>query len=124
MPGARAKRSSPTRVGQLLAVLQLAGIGHELARDRIVRIAAIDEFGHGRRDGDGVTRCNGLQGVHVGGRYEACSLEFRYRFQGPLHGRTYCRECAWCHLDCGMAGSSRTWPEERWRVAVDHMGGP
>ena len=103
------------RVGQLLgAVLRLAGIGHDLARDRIVRIAAVDEPGHGRRDGDGVTRCNGLQGVHVGGRYEACGPKFRYRFQGPLHGRTYCRECPWCHLGCGMAASIRM-AGGRWR---------
>ncbi len=36
--------------------LQLARIGYELPRDRIVRVGAVDQVGDRRRDGDGVTR--------------------------------------------------------------------
>ena len=45
------------RIGALLrAHLKLGRIGHELPRDRIVRIGAVDQFRHRRRDGDGVLR--------------------------------------------------------------------
>ena len=41
--------------------MQLARIGHELPRDRIVRIGRIDQVGERRRDGDGVARRHALQ---------------------------------------------------------------
>ena len=45
------------RIGALFrAPVEFTPIGHELPRDRIVRIAAIDGVGHRRRDGDGVAR--------------------------------------------------------------------
>ena len=36
--------------------LELARVGNELPRDRIVRIVAVDQVGHSRSDGDGITR--------------------------------------------------------------------
>ncbi len=45
------------RIAALLRLAnELARIGHELPRDRIVRIAAFDQVGHCRRDGDGIAR--------------------------------------------------------------------
>ena len=45
------------RIGKLLgAGLQLAGIGDELARDRVGGIDAVDQARHRRRDRDGIAR--------------------------------------------------------------------
>ena len=50
------------RIGAFpLPAFKLTDIRHELAGDRIVRIGAIDQVGDGRRDGDGVSRCDLLQ---------------------------------------------------------------
>ena len=55
--GDRAVRVVADRIGALLRRRRkLRRIGHELARDRIVRIGAVDQPGHRRRDGDGVLR--------------------------------------------------------------------
>ena len=55
--GDGAVRVVADRVGALLGPRrQLRRIGHELPRDRIVRIVAVDQPGHRRRDGDGILR--------------------------------------------------------------------
>ena len=55
--GHGAVRVVADRIGALLGPgVQLRRIGHELPRDRIVRIAAVDQRGHRRRDGDGILR--------------------------------------------------------------------
>ena len=49
-------------------IVELGRVGHELARDRIVRIGAVDQLRHRRRDGDGILRGDFFQrGALVGG---------------------------------------------------------
>ena len=51
MPSHRAVRAIADRVGDLLRRhIELGCIRNELARDRIVRIARVDQLGHRRRD--------------------------------------------------------------------------
>ena len=53
----RAVRLVADRIMAFLRLhVQFARIGHELPRDRIVRIGRIDQVGERRRDGDGVAR--------------------------------------------------------------------
>ena len=67
------------RVGEFFgAMLQLAGVGHELAGDRIVRVGAIDQRGHGRRDGDGVAGGHRLQRDGIRRGHEARRLQLRH----------------------------------------------
>ena len=55
MPGAGLLRRSPIGSARSRGVrCELARVGHELARDRIVGIASVDEVGNVRRDGDRV----------------------------------------------------------------------
>jgi len=57
------------RIGVLFrAHLKLGRVGHDLPRDRIVRVGAVDQLRDGRRDGDGVLRGDFFQrGVFIGG---------------------------------------------------------
>ncbi len=60
----RAMRVVADRVGALLGRgHQLRRVGHELPRDRIVRIGRIDQFGHRRRDRHRIARRDLLQGL-------------------------------------------------------------
>ena len=53
----RAVRAIADRVGDLLRRhIELACIRDELARDRVVRIARVDQLGHRRRDRHGIPR--------------------------------------------------------------------
>ena len=55
MPGAGLFKRSPIGSSRSAAcVTSSRAIGHELPRDRIVRIASVDEAGDVRRDGDRV----------------------------------------------------------------------
>ena len=66
----RAVRIVADRVGAFLRPsFKLGRIGHELPRDRIVRVGAVDQLRHGRRDGDGILRGDLFQrGAFLGER--------------------------------------------------------
>ena len=70
----RAVRVVADRVGALLRLNDKLGrIGHELARDRIVRVGAVDQRGHRRRNGDGILRSDLFQrGALFRGRKSGC----------------------------------------------------
>ena len=62
MPATGLNASSPIGSRAFLGLLdELARIGHELPRDRIVRIAAVDRVGHQRRDRHRIARGDFLQ---------------------------------------------------------------
>ena len=62
MPGTGLCKSSPMGSARSSGVVvEFACVGNELARDRIVRIGAVDQRGEVRRDRDSVARCDRLQ---------------------------------------------------------------
>ena len=68
----RTVRGIADRIGELFRPdLQFGGIGHELTRDRIVRIGPVDQIGKDRRHRDGIARRDGLQSLLRLGRDQA-----------------------------------------------------
>ena len=86
----RAVRVVADRVMAFLRLhVQLARIGHELPRDRIVRIGRIDQVGERRRDGDGVARRHLLPASPADRGHKLRSGESRRRAQGFSNGGTH-----------------------------------
>ncbi len=51
----RAVRVIADRIAALLRLfVEFPPVRHELLRDRVMRVGRIDQFGHRRRDGDGI----------------------------------------------------------------------
>ena len=70
----RAERIVGDRIGAFFRLLlKLARVRHELPRNRIVRIVAIDQIGYRRGDGDGIARGD------VGWRIEPVARQERLR---------------------------------------------
>ncbi len=71
------------RVGALRRMpRELRGVGNELARDRVVWIASVDQRGDRGRDRNGVARRDRLERGGVGGVDEAGRFEFRNGAKG------------------------------------------
>ena len=81
--GDRAERIIADRVGALGRLgLKLRRIGDELARDRIGRIGAIDQFGHRRRDRDRIARRHLRQCLDLARRHQTGIAQLRNAAQG------------------------------------------
>ena len=59
-------------------VVELGDVGHELARDRIVRIGAVDQRGNLRRDRDRIARGDAREVGELLRRREAGRDQFRW----------------------------------------------
>ena len=84
MPSTGLCATSPIGIGALLRRgRQLRALGHELARDRVVRVGGVDQRRHGRRERDGVARA---RPARVAGCRSGAISPARTRSAAVAHG--------------------------------------